>query len=292
MKKLVMICAVVMMMLVVGGVANAANITNAIKIERSSAPDTFTVSFLYNTNIGDADNWYQWDMFDLLISAEPIIWRDPLPGEVIERLLTPGEILVGTVTDLGSNLGKRSSGSGDLFLGGYDWSSFDPPYQAVQIYAYPEESGTFPTNTPLFSFIYTGSATEFVIYDGLSVGYYDIEAGRIPVPAATAITLSQFKAIPGNGQVVVTWETETEIDNIGFNLYRSEKKHTGYEKINDALIEAKGSDIQGASYQFIDTPLKNRKVYYYKLEDIDEYGVTTLHGPVKSIPRFIHVLKK
>ena len=135
-----------MMMLAVGGVANAANITDAIKIERSSAPDTFTVSFLYNTNIGDADenNWYQWDMFDLLISAEPIIWRDPLPGEVIERLLTPGEILVGTVTDHGSNLGKRSSGSGNLFLGGYDWSSFDPPYQAVQINASPEEVRNIP----------------------------------------------------------------------------------------------------------------------------------------------------
>ena len=59
-----------------------------------------------------------------------------------------------------------------------------------------------------------------------------------------------------------------------------------------SLIEAKGSDIQGASYQFIDTPLKNRKVYYYKLEDIDKYGNKTMNGPVKSIPRFIHVLKK
>jgi hypothetical protein len=186
MKKLVTICVVVAILLAVSGAANATVITDGMKIERSSAPDTFTVSFLYNTNIGDGDNWYRWDMFDLLISAEPIIWRDPVEGEVIERLLTPGDILVGTVTDLGSNLGKSSSGSGNLFLGGYDWSSSNAPYQAVQINASnvsPEEFGTFPTNTPLFSFTYTGPATEFVIYDGLSAGYYDIEAGRIPVPA-------------------------------------------------------------------------------------------------------------
>jgi hypothetical protein len=103
----------------------------------------------------------------------------------------------------------------------------------------------------------------------------------------TLIELSDFKAIPGNGQVTVTWETATEIDNMGFNLYRSEKKHTGYEKINDELILTTGSGTQGASYQFIDTPLKNRKVYYYKLEDIDIYGNKTMNGPEKSIPRWI-----
>jgi hypothetical protein len=296
MKKLIPICAVIMMMLAVGGVANAANITDAIKIERSSAPDTFTVSFLYNTNIGDADeyNWYQWDMFDLLISAEPIIWRDPLPGEVIERLLTPGEILVGTVTDNGSNLGKNSSGSGNLFLGGYDWSSFDPPYQAVQIYAFPEESGTFPTNTPLFSFIYTGSATEFVIYDGLSVGYYDTEAGRIPVPEpTTAITLASFEAKPGKNKVTLIWKTATEIDNAGFNILRAESENGVYIKINDAVIPAKAGGATGASYQFIDTNAKNRTTYYYKLEDIDLNGTSTMHGPVSATPKFLlGILKK
>jgi hypothetical protein len=192
MRKLSMIAVVgVAVMLAVSGVANATNITDGMKIERSSAPDTFTVSFLYNTNIGDEDNWWRWDQFDLLISAEPIVWRDPVEGEVIERLFTPEEILVGTVTDLGSNLGKRSSGSGNLFLGGYDWSSFDAPYQAVQIYAGPnsDSPGTFPTNTPLFSFKYTGSATEFVIYDGYSAGYYDTEAGRIAVPEPATLSL-------------------------------------------------------------------------------------------------------
>jgi hypothetical protein len=119
-----------------------------------------------------------------------------------------------------------------------------------------------------------------------------IQGLNIDKGCTTSIDLSSFTATPGDGNVILEWSTETEIDNMGFNLYRSEKKHTGYEKINDALIEAKGSDIQGASYQFIDTPLKNRKVYYYKLEDIDINGTITEHGPVKSIPRFIHGLKK
>jgi len=124
----------------------------------------------------------------------------------------------------------------------------------------------------------------FSINTGTTITTSAYFADACPV---TLIELSDFKAIPGNGQVTVTWETATEIDNMGFNLYRSEKKHTGYEKINDELIPTTGSGTQGASYQFIDTPLKNRKVYYYKLEDIDIYGNETMNGPVKSIPRWI-----
>jgi hypothetical protein len=129
-------------------------------------------------------------------------------------------------------------------------------------------------------------------FDNVAKNAVDYSVFKIYTDCSTAITLSQFKAIPGNGQVVITWKTETETDNAGFNLYRSEKKETGYVKINDALIPATASATQAASYQFIDTPLKNRKVYYYILEDVDLSGTATKHGPVKSIPRFIHGMKK
>ena len=42
-----------------------------------------------------------------------------------------------------------------------------------------------------------------------------------------------------------------------------------YSKINESLIPAEGSSTQGASYEYIDTRVQNRKTYYYKLEDID-----------------------
>ncbi len=37
----------------------------------------------------------------------------------------------------------------------------------------------------------------------------------------TAITLSSFTAKPGNGSVTLSWTTETEIDNAGFNILRA-----------------------------------------------------------------------
>ncbi|MCX5887218.1 MAG: hypothetical protein NT096_15125 [Proteobacteria bacterium] len=101
----------------------------------------------------------------------------------------------------------------------------------------------------------------------------------------TLITLSSFAAIPGNGIVTLAWSTESEIDNTGFNLYRAESKDGKYVKINETLISAKGSPTQGASYEFIDKDVKNRTTYYYKLEDIDLFGTSTMHGPVSVTPR-------
>ena len=58
-------------------------------------------------------------------------------------------------------------------------------------------------------------------------------------------------------------------------------------KINTSLIPAKGSSTQGATYEFINTYVKNRKTYYYKLEDIDLKGTATMHGPVRATPMLI-----
>jgi hypothetical protein len=60
-------------------------------------------------------------------------------------------------------------------------------------------------------------------------------------------------------------------------------------KINDSMIPAKGSPTQGAAYQYIDKDVKNRTTYYYKLEDIDLNGTSTMHGPVSATPRRISV---
>ena len=113
-----------------------------------------------------------------------------------------------------------------------------------------------------------------------------IKTDNVPEPP-TAITLSQFKAIPGNGQVTLQWSTETENDNAGFNVLRAEKEQGEYVRINPALIPAQGSSTQGAAYQLIDNGVQNRTVYYYKLEDIDMSGATTQNGPVKATPRLL-----
>ena len=113
---------------------------------------------------------------------------------------------------------------------------------------------------------------------------YDSGQGSFP----TAITLASFKAEPGNDTVTITWTTGDESDNLGFNIYRADAKDDAYEKINEALIASKIGLGVGASYAFTDSDVENRKAYYYKLEDVDIYGVKTMHGPVRSTPRSIY----
>ena len=96
-----------------------------------------------------------------------------------------------------------------------------------------------------------------------------------------AVTLLSFNAKSGNdGSVILTWETATEVDNAGFNLYRAETKDGAYKKINDILIPAQGNATSGAGYSFVDTP-PAKGTYYYKLEDVDYKGVSAMHGPEK-----------
>ncbi len=100
----------------------------------------------------------------------------------------------------------------------------------------------------------------------------------------TIVDLADFSAQPGRNKITLTWKTASEIDTAGFNLYRSESEKGEYKKINEALIPSRGSSTEGAEYVFVDTQLKNRKRYYYTLEDIDINGTATRHGPVEARP--------
>lgn len=103
----------------------------------------------------------------------------------------------------------------------------------------------------------------------------------------TLTELSEFDAFAEASMVHILWSTESEIDNAGFNLYRAESEDGEYTKINNFLIPAEGSPTQGASYQYTDNEVRNRKTYWYKLEDIDLNGVSTMHGTVSATPKFI-----
>ena len=114
---------------------------------------------------------------------------------------------------------------------------------------------------------------------------YFVWAVRGPVtPSPTNIKLSALEAVPSNKQVILKWKTETETDNAGFNIWRAE----GFQKVNDSVIPALGSSVEGSDYDFVDEWVLNSKRYFYLLEDIDTNGISTFHGPVKAVPRWFY----
>jgi hypothetical protein len=103
----------------------------------------------------------------------------------------------------------------------------------------------------------------------------------------TLVELSYFKATSLNSAVILEWATETELDNAGFNIWRSEKKNGDYARINPYFIPAEGEAGFGAKYRYVDYDVQNGVIYYYKLEDMDINGKSTFYGPVSANPNDI-----
>jgi len=81
-------------------------------------------------------------------------------------------------------------------------------------------------------------------------------------------------------RILIEWETATEIDTIGFNLYRANQIEGPYQKLNDSLIPATNDSFRGGSYQYVDANIMPNRTYYYQLEDVDTQGKTTKHEPI------------
>ncbi|HOU15573.1 MAG TPA: PKD domain-containing protein [Anaerolineae bacterium] len=99
----------------------------------------------------------------------------------------------------------------------------------------------------------------------------------------TAVTLAAFDAVAQGDAILVTWETASELDNVGFNLYRSKSPDGQYTLLNETLIPPQNpGSVIGAVYEWLDTNVQPGVTYFYKLEDLDVKGVSTFHGPVST----------
>ena len=120
-------------------------------------------------------------------------------------------------------------------------------------------------------------------YIALQILLISVMLTALIMPAHAAIGLSSFTATPGDGEVLVEWETETEFDIVGFNLLRSDQESGEYQVITD-LFEAQGSSSSGASYSYTDENLTNGVTYYYKLQAIHADQSTEEEGPINATP--------
>jgi hypothetical protein len=102
-------------------------------------------------------------------------------------------------------------------------------------------------------------------------------------PSPTVIALVSLTATPLADAVLLEWETASEMDTAGFNLWRAEAASGPYIQLNADLIPARGEPYVGARYHYIDQAVVRGMTYYYQLEDVDLFGVRTRHGPVTAV---------
>jgi hypothetical protein len=104
----------------------------------------------------------------------------------------------------------------------------------------------------------------------------------------TAVELDSFAAEPQSGGVLLTWRTATELDVVGYNVYRSKSRGGPRTQVNAKLIASQmpGSAV-GASYSFVDEAAAKGGRYYYWLEELDVHGGSGANGPAiaRGLPR-------
>lgn len=105
-----------------------------------------------------------------------------------------------------------------------------------------------------------------------------IDAVLLPGEKPSAVHLTMFDVSVKDGLVTMVWETVTELDNAGFNIYRTASPGGPYIKINSNLIPAQGDELFGGYYTFFDRP--GRGTFYYQLEDVNLFGESSLHESV------------
>ncbi len=91
-------------------------------------------------------------------------------------------------------------------------------------------------------------------------------AGALPV------TLSHFHVERAEPGVVLKWTTESELNNAGFYILRSEKRDGTFKQVNSRMIQGAGTTGERNTYTWTDTTTKPDIVYYYRIEDVSFAG--------------------
>lgn len=119
----------------------------------------------------------------------------------------------------------------------------------------------------------------------------------------TAVELSSFSAQSQPAKVTLSWETSSELNTLGFNLYRSSTLNGKRDRLNAILIRGDNppGSLVGGFYEYTDKSFNPRMMrpsaelsgtilqqalngsrpYYYWLEEADIYGHNKVYGPVE-----------
>ena len=100
-----------------------------------------------------------------------------------------------------------------------------------------------------------------------------------PTRPPVAVELVDFSLSRDGEVITLTWETASEIDNLGFYVYRSQDNNYQNAVQVGEFVEATGG-VSGAVYSLTDTP--GAGDWWYWLVDVDTKGVATRHGPVTT----------
>lgn len=78
-----------------------------------------------------------------------------------------------------------------------------------------------------------------------------------------------------DAKLTIVWTTESELDIIGFNVYRADSPDGEFTKINNELIPPAVDPFIGGKHSYVDENVIRGTTYYYQLETVDRNGNVT-----------------
>jgi photosystem II stability/assembly factor-like uncharacterized protein len=102
-----------------------------------------------------------------------------------------------------------------------------------------------------------------------------------------AVAATNFKAVATNGSVVLTWQTQSEVNNLGFNIIRKDAG-TGVSSLiasytSDISLCGLGTSTTGKSYTYKDVHIVNGHTYEYTVESVASDGTKKDYPPIQVI---------
>ena len=212
-----------------------------------------TIDFSYSSSVID---------FNITISVQDQP-NNPLPiPEYCAASFTPN-LPNNNETILTFNIGGTLTPDVLLYWNGFAWEDITISASAI-----------FDVGTVDFNWTSTGRGNEtFVVNNG----------DESPLP----VSLSYFTVIYSNGTPIINWVTQSESDNIGWNIYRAVSSNFGQAQIlNLNIIPGNGTTSEPSFYSFIDQyEVEENFTYWYWLESISGSGETESYGPISlTIP--------
>lgn len=114
--------------------------------------------------------------------------------------------------------------------------------------------------------------------DGLNENFYghrdDLSDPGHRKGGPLPVVLAGFRPVRmESGEVRISWRTESELDNAGFNILRSESRKGDFKVINvKGIIPGHGTTSEQHLYAYTDTTAKPNVSYYYRIEDVSFSG--------------------
>ena len=129
------------------------------------------------------------------------------------------------------------------------------------------ESWVLASDTGLAEPMDTGVSS----YYGLAI---DIGTPGFRTGGALPVELSSFRPArdKATGAVVITWSTQSELNNAGFFIKRSQQRDGEFTIINAAMVPGAGTTSEKQFYTYTDTTAQPNVVYYYQIEDVSLDG--------------------